>query len=291
MRDWVPGSELVRRGWLIVSGRPRRCPRHQALVERALGEYEVDTVFHLAAQAVVGIASRNPVSTLDTNIRGTWAVARSRADGAPPSANHRRLVRQGIRLAPNASVSEDMPLQGRYPYDASKSCADLIAQSYAVTYAPARRVTRCANLYGGGDMNWNRLVPGTIRSALRGERPVIRSDGQPSSAITCTFKTVCGLSHARRSARPRPRTGRGQAFNFGHAEPIGVLALVNKILAIAHRTDLLPDIRGDANHEIPDQYLDPTRAHRVLGWRAQFDHPTGLSLALAWYREFLGATA
>ena len=290
VRDWVPDCELVRRGWLDRVRVARGDVRHQALVERALGEYEVDTLFHLAAQAVVGIAGRNPISTLDTNIRGTWAVLE--AARRSPAVRQVIVASSDKAYGSHATLpyTEDMPLQGRYPYDVSKSCADLIAQSYAITYHLPVVISRCANLYGGGDMNWNRLVPGTIRSALRGEPPVIRSDGRPLRDYLYVQDGVAAYLRLA-EALALDRGLAGLAFNFGHAEPIGVLELVTKILAIADRADLVPEIRGNANHEIPDQYLDPTRAQRVLGWRAQFDHPAGLSLALSWYREFLGTTA
>ncbi len=178
LRDWVPQSELVRAGAIEKVKVVRGDVRDQALMERALGEYEIDTVIHLAAQTIVGIANRNPVSTFEANIAGTWSLL---------EACRRSPVVKQIVLASSDKAygdheklpyDEETPLQGRHPYDVSKSCADLIAQSYSVTYGLPVVTTRCGNFYGGGDLNWNRIVPGTIRSVLRGKPPVIRSDGQ-----------------------------------------------------------------------------------------------------------------
>jgi CDP-glucose 4,6-dehydratase len=178
VRDWVGQCELLRPGASQQVTLVRGDVRSQASIERVLGDYEIDTVFHLAAQAVVGVASRNPPSTLDTNIRGTWSVL----EACRRSPQVRQIVVASSDKAYGAHDTlpyhEQTALQGRYPYDVSKSCADLIAQSYAATYALPVIISRCANLYGGSDLNWNRLVPGTIRSVLRGERPIVRSDGQ-----------------------------------------------------------------------------------------------------------------
>jgi CDP-glucose 4,6-dehydratase len=288
VRDWVGECELVRRGWTSQLRIVRGDVRRQALVERALGEYEVDTVFHIAAQAVVGIASRNPVSTLDTNIRGTWTVL----EACRRTPTVRQIVLASSDKAygahPTLPYGEDMALQGRYPYDVSKSCADLIAQSYAATYRLPVVVNRSANLYGGGDLNWNRLVPGTIRSALRGERPVIRSDGRRVRDYLYVEDGVEAYLMLAEALATR-RDLAGQAFNFGHREPITVLAFVETILSICDRPDLKPDIQGQAEYEIPEQYLDPSRAKAALGWTARFGHHEGLTRAVHWYREFLAA--
>ncbi len=287
MRDWVGECELVRRGGIAKVRIVRGDVRQQALVERALGEYEVETVFHLAAQAVVGIASRNPVSTFDTNVRGTWSVL----EACRRSPRVQQVVVASSDKAYGSHEAlpyrEDTPLQGRFPYDASKSCADLVAQSYAFTYGLPVVISRCANLYGGGDLNWNRLVPGTIRSALAGERPVIRSDGHLVRDYLYVEDAVSAyLTLAETLATRRELSG--QAFNFGHRDPIAVLALVEKILAACERSDLAPDVRAEAEHEIANQYLDASRARAELGWEPSFGHADGLTRAVQWYREFLG---
>jgi CDP-glucose 4,6-dehydratase len=288
VRDWVGESQLL-----------RNCPsrvrivrgdiRSQALMERTLGEYEVDTVFHIAAQAVVGIANRNPISTFESNIRGTWSVL----EACRRSPAVRQIVVASSDKAYGSHktlpYTEDTPLQGRYPYDVSKSCADLITRSYALTYDLPVITSRCANLYGGGDLNWNRLVPGTIRSALRGERPIIRSDGKRLRDYLYVEDGVSAYL-ALAEALAERRDLAGQAFNFGHRDPITVLELVEQILLLCDRTDLKPEIKGKAEHEIDDQYLDPTRARAELGWNARFGHKDGLARTIAWYRQFLSET-
>jgi CDP-glucose 4,6-dehydratase len=177
VRDWVPQSELVRSGNLSRVRTVRGDVRDQALLERVLGEYEIDTVFHLAAQTIVGVAQRNPVSTFETNIQGTWSLL----EACRRSPRVKSIVVASSDKAygdqEQLPYDESTPLQGQHPYDVSKSCADLIAHTYAVSYGVPVAITRCGNFYGGGDLNWNRLVPGTIRSILHQERPVIRSDG------------------------------------------------------------------------------------------------------------------
>ena len=286
VRDWVGSSELLQSDGRAQVTLVRGDVRSQSTVERALGEYEIATVFHLAAQAVVGVASRNPVSTFDSNIRGTWTVLEA--------CRRSPLVRQIVVASSDKAYGslaalpyrEDTPLQGRYPYDVSKSCADLIAQSYAATYELPVVISRCANLYGAGDLNWNRLVPGTIRSALRGDRPVIRSDGRRLRDYLYVEDAVSAyLTLAEQQAAQRVEPG--TAFNFGHRQPVSVLAFVERILSACGRPDLVPEIRGEAIHEIPEQYLDPSRAAALLGWEARHSHDEGLMRTVDWYRTFL----
>ncbi|HKF54168.1 MAG TPA: NAD-dependent epimerase/dehydratase family protein, partial [Blastocatellia bacterium] len=177
IRDWLPESELLRSGILSQIRIARGEVQQQETLERVLGEYEVETVFHLAAQTIVGVANRNPISTFESNIRGTWNLLE--ACRRSPCVNQIVIASSDKAYGAQEDLPycETAPLQGRHPYDVSKSCADLVAQSYRETYRLPLCITRCGNLYGGGDLNWNRLVPGTIRSALKGQRPVIRSDG------------------------------------------------------------------------------------------------------------------
>jgi CDP-glucose 4,6-dehydratase len=260
--------------------------RQRSAIERILGAYEIDTVFHLAAQAIVAVANRHPPSTLDINIRGTWTVLE--ACRRSPRVRHIIVASSDKAYGAHDTLPyrEAMPLQGRHPYDVSKSCADLIAQSYAATYRLPVAISRCANFYGGGDLNWNRIVPGTIRSALRGERPVIRSDGRRLRDYLYVEDAVAAyrtLAEQLAAGRVQP----GEAFNFGHREPITVLALVERILSTCERRDLIPDVRADAVHEIPDQYLDPSRAEAILGWEPRRSHDEALTLTVDWYRRFL----
>lgn len=287
IRDWVPQSELVRTDLLDHVVIVRGDVRDQALLERALGEHEIDTVMHLAAQTIVTIANRNPESTFDTNVRGTWALL---------EACRRSPLVQQIAFASSDKAygsqerlpyDEDSPLQGRHPYDASKSCADLIAQAYATTHGVPVAITRCGNFYGGGDLNWNRIVPGTIRSVLRQQRPVIRSDG---CYVRDYFYVEDGAAMYMQLAErlALDRTLIGEAFNFSNESRVTVLELVEKILALMG-SDLQPDVRNETPNEIREQYLNATKARERLDWRPLFDLDEGLDRTVSWYRAFLGA--
>jgi CDP-glucose 4,6-dehydratase len=284
VRDWVPQSELVRARLLEQVKVVRGDVRDQALLERTLGEYEIDTVFHLAAQAVVGIANRNPVSTFETNIGGTWALLE--ATRRSPSVKQIIVASSDKAYGDHDQLpyNETTPLQGRHPYEVSKSCADLIAQAYASTFDLPVAITRCGNFYGGGDLNWNRIVPGTIRSILRGEPPIIRSDG---SYVRDYFYVEDGaaayvLLAEKLNANPELR---GQAFNFSYENQITALEMVQRILALME-SNLQPEIRNQATNEISRQYLSAEKARRVLNWKPLFTLEEGLRLTIEWYRKF-----
>jgi CDP-glucose 4,6-dehydratase len=285
VRDWVPQSEVIRTKLIERLNVVRGDITRRALLERVLGEYEVESVFHLAAQTVVGIANANPLSTFESNIRGTWSLL----EACRRSPRVRAIVIASSDKAYGTQAklpyAEEMPLQGRHPYDVSKSCADLIAQSYAHTFGLPVAITRCGNFYGGGDLNWNRIVPGTIRSILRQERPLIRSDGNyirdylyvedGSQAYLLLGEQLC-----------RDASLRGAAFNFSTETPITVLELVNKILQAMGST-LKPDIRNETSYEIRDQFLSAERARQRLRWTPQFTLDQGLGRTIAWYSELL----
>jgi len=285
VRDWVPQSELVASGSLARVRTVRGDVRDQALLERILGEYEIDTVFHLAAQTIVGVAQRNPVSTFESNIQGTWslleACRRSPRVKSIVVASSDKAYGDQERLP----YDEETPLQGKHPYDVSKSCADLIAHSYAVSYGLPVAITRCGNFYGGGDLNWNRLVPGTIRSVLHGERPVIRSDG---TLVRDYFYVEDGVGANIRLAealRARPELA-GEGFNFSNEIQVTVLDLVRRILSHMG-SSLEPDVRNEATHEIKHQYLSAAKARRLLDWAPSFELDAGLERTVTWYRDFL----
>jgi CDP-glucose 4,6-dehydratase len=287
VRDWVPQSVLVcDRLWDRVRV-VRGDVTDQPLIERVLGEYEVDTVIHLAAQTIVGIANRNPVSTLESNIAGTWRLL----EGCRRSPLVRQIVLASSDKAygdqPRLPYDEATPLQGEHPYDVSKSCADLIGRMYAVTYGLPVAITRCGNFYGGGDLNWNRIVPGTIRSVLRGERPVIRSDGQ---YVRDYFYVEDGAAAYMLLAEQlaADRSIAGEAFNFSNEEPLTVVQLVDRLGALMG-TSLEADIRNEARHEILAQSLNAAKARDALGWRPLFSMDDGLSRTIDWYRSFLQA--
>ena len=286
VRDWVPQSELIANGLLSRVKVARGEVQDQGLMERVLGEYEIDTVFHLAAQTIVGIANRNPVSTFSSNIGGTWALLEA--------SRRSPTVRQIILASSDKAYGEhngqpykeDHPLQGRHPYDVSKSCADLIAQSYAATYGLPVAVTRCGNFFGGGDLNWNRLVPGTIRAILRGQRPVIRSDGSYVRDYFYIEDAAAAYMLLAEKLATQPELG-GQAFNFAHDTTLTVLELVEEILKLMD-SRLTPVILNEAQSEILYQSLDAAKARRLLEWRPRFSLTEGLTRTISWYREFLG---
>ena len=231
VRDWVPQSELVRTGLIERVKVVRGDIRDPVNLERILGEYEIDTVLHLAAQTIVTIANRNPISTFETNIAGTWNLM----EACRRSPKVKQIVIASSDKAYGDQevlpYSEDTPLQGQHPYDVSKSCTDLIANTYAVSYDLPVAITRCGNFYGGGDLNWNRIVPGTIRSILRGQRPVIRSNGK---YIRDYFYVEDGAAAYMLLAEQLARYGdlKGEAFNFSNEIQMTVSDVVEKILML-----------------------------------------------------------
>lgn len=284
VRDWVPQSDLIRTRLVEQTRVVRGDVSDQALLERVLGEYEIDTVIHLAAQTIVGIANLNPVSTFESNIKGTWALLeacrRSPRVKQVVVASSDKAYGDQTRLP----YSEETPLEGQHPYDVSKSCADLIARAYAVTYNLPVVVTRCGNFYGGGDLNWNRLVPGTIRSILRGRPPLIRSDGNYRRDYFYVEDGAAVYTLLAEALAARPEL-RGEAFNFSYNAPNTVLDLVRHILD-SMGSDLQPEILNEAGNEIRDQYLDSTRAREILKWSPLFDLTTGMRRTISWYKEF-----
>jgi len=285
MRDWVPQSELVRSRQIEQVTVVRGDIRERDLLERTLGEYEIDTVIHLAAQTIVTIANRNPISTFETNIAGTWNLLEA--------SRRSPCVRQVVIASSDKAYGdqeklpyyENTPLQGQHPYDVSKSAADLIAHMYSVSFDLPVVVTRCGNFYGGGDLNWNRIVPGTIRSVLRRQRPVIRSDG---NFVRDYFYVEDGaaaymLLAEQLAAHPELR---GEAFNFSYGNQLTVLDLARRILA-RMGSDLQPEVGNEANNEIRKQYLNADKARKVLGWSPLFTLEEGLDKTITWYKEFL----
>jgi CDP-glucose 4,6-dehydratase len=265
IRDWVPASRLV------SSGAERSCTlvhgdlEDYTLLLRTLNEYEIDSVFHLGAQTIVGTAARSALSTFESNIRGTWNLLE--ACKACSKTIQRIVVASSDKAYgehDSLPYTEDMPLAGRYPYDVSKSCTDLIAQSYFHTYRLPIAITRCGNLYGGGDLNFNRLIPGTIRSVLNGERPVIRSDGRFIRDYFYVRDAAQAYMHL--AARLPEDSFAGQAFNFGTETPLSVLELTGKILSLMDSSHLTPVVLNEARHEILRQYLDCSKAKQMLEW-------------------------
>lgn len=290
VRDWDPQSELIRSGTLqrcrVISGQLEDYPT----LKRALVENETDSVFHLGAQTIVGQAWRSPLATFESNIRGTYNLLEA-------CRVHRDLVQRVVVASsdkaygssPVLPYTEDLPLQGRHPYDVSKSCTDLLSLTYAVTYGLPVAVARCGNIYGGGDLNWSRIVPGTIRLALEGRAQELRSDGtfiRDYIYVEDVVDAYLALGEAC------PREGiRGEAFNFSPESRVSVLELVHLLLDVLGRTDLQPRILNTARTEIRDQVLDSTKARDRLGWRPTYELRAGLEATVPWYRRFLGESS
>jgi len=289
VRDWVPQSEFVRTSLIERVKVVRGDVRDQALLERALGESEGDTVMHLAAQTIVGVANRNPVSTFETNVGGTWALL----EACRRSPSVRQIVLASSDKAygecGESAYDEETPLRGRHPYDVSKSCGDLIARAYAATYGLPAVVTRCGNFYGGGDLNWNRIVPGTIRSALRGETVVVRSDG--ASVRDYLYVEDGAAAYMLLAERLAAEPGlAGEAFNFSDENRLTVLDLVRRVLTLTG-ADVGIEVRGEATNEIGHQHLSAEKARLRLNWRPLFTPDDGLRRACEWYRSFLAGEA
>jgi CDP-glucose 4,6-dehydratase len=290
VRDWDPQTELIRSGDVmranVVNGRLE----DYATIERAINEHEIDTVFHLGAQPIVTTALRNPLATFEANIRGSYNVLEA-------CRVHRDLVKRVVIAssdkaygeAPTLPYTEEMPANGKHPYDVSKSCTDLLAISYGHTYELPVAVARCGNIYGGGDLNWSRIVPGTIRSLWLGQRPQIRSNGR----FTRDYIYVQDVVEAYIGLADRCSDSgvRGEAFNFSPECRLTVLEITQAIQRLMGRSDLEPLILDEARAEIRDQYLDSSKAKRRLGWNARYSLDAGLTETIAWYKQFFEASA
>ena len=284
-RDFVPHAALVRSGMCervtVVQGDLA----DQLLLERILGEYEIQTVLHLAAQAAVPVANRNPLSTFESNVRGTWNLLEACRRSPLVSEIVVASSDKAYGEQPALPYTEDMPLLAKHPYDVSKACTDLIAQSYAATFHMPITIARCGNFFGPGDLNWSRIVPGTIRSVLRGERPVIRSNG---TYLRDYFFVEDGAkAYVMLAEKMSGNTAlRGQVFNFSNEAPLTVLDITQHILRLM-KSDLQPDIQNEASGEILKQHLSAKKARAVLGWKPQYSLDEGLKRTISWYREFL----
>lgn len=281
VRDVVPGSWLQSSGTIDDCITVRGDVMDQPLLERTLGEYEIGTVFHLAAQTVVGVAARNPVSTFESNIRGTWALLE--ACRRSPLVDSIVVASSDKAYGDQSALPYDeaMPLQGRHPYDVSKSCADLIATTYAHTFDLPVAITRCGNFFGGGDLNWNRLVPGVIRDVRRGRSPVIRSDGMHIRDYLYVEDGAAAYMLLAERLRYDPRL-RGRAYNISADNVMSARNFAEHLVKAMGATFPL-DVRGTASNEIREQRLDSSRARRELGWRPAFDFDTAVARTIAWY--------
>ncbi len=286
VRDHVPNSHFFRSGLDRLVTVVRGELEDYWTIERTLNEYDIDSVFHLGAQTIVGTANRSPLPTFEANIRGSWNLleaARMHADRV-----RRVVVASSDKAYGDQAVlpyTEDMPLRGRHPYDVSKSATDLIAQAYAATYELPVAIARCGNIFGGGDLNFNRLIPGTIASALRGEPPVIRSDGTYLRDYIFVQDVVeAYLSLAEALDDPG---NTGEAFNFSTDQPFTVRDITRTILRLLGREDLRPVVLGTATGEIRAQSLSSAKARSVLNWRPRYGVEAGLRETIDWYRQVL----
>ena len=284
VRDWIPGCELVRANLIEHVKVVRGDVRDQALLERILGEYEINTVVHLAAQSIVKVANRDPAEALDTNVRGTWSLLEA--------CRKRPPVRQVV-LASTDKVygdtdilpyKEEMPLLAKYPHDVSKACAEMVARGYAATYGTPLAVTRLPNIFGGGDLNWSRIIPGTIRTVLSDQAPEITSDGTfIRDYLYVEDAAAAHLLLAEKLAEDPDLSG--QAFNISNETPLTALELVQCILELMD-SPLQPVVLDQAQHEIKNQYLDAAKAREVLDWQPLFTLQQGLQLSIEWYRHY-----
>ena len=284
LRDDIPGSPFE---YSKVRGRLRGIVNgdltNYQVVQRAFNEYEIEACFHLAAQAIVGVANRSPLSTFESNIKGTWnvleAARNSEVLGKLVIASSDKAYGEHEKLPYN----EDYCLNALHPYDASKACADILARTYYNTYNLPVCIARCANIYGGGDLNFSRLVPDTIRSILQGGNPIIRSDGTPVRDYLYIKDAVSAyLTLGEKLGKVK-----GEALNFGSDQPISVLELVTKILEISG-SDLRPIIKGTGKikGEIDRQYLSSEKAGKLLEWVPRYELEDGLKETFEWYKSY-----
>ncbi|QNV53711.1 CDP-glucose 4,6-dehydratase [Bacillus velezensis] len=283
VRDTVPKSNLYQGEQVKQMNIVQGALEDLDVIERALGEYEIDTVFHLAAQAIVGVANRNPISTFEANILGTWNILEA--------CRRHPLIKRVIVASsdkaygdqPKLPYDENMPLQGKHPYDVSKSCADLLSHTYFNTYGLPVCITRCGNLYGGGDLNFNRIIPQTIQLVLNGEAPEIRSDG---TFIRDYFYIEDAVeAYLLLAEKMEELNLAGEAFNFSNEIQLTVLELVEKILK-AMDSDLKPKVLNQGSHEIKHQYLSAEKARKLLNWTPAHTIDEGLEKTIEWYKAF-----
>jgi CDP-glucose 4,6-dehydratase len=254
------------------------------LLQRVLNEFNVDTVFHLGAQPIVGIANRSPLSTFKSNIEGTWNILE--ACRLSPWVK-KVIVASSDKAYGEHKIlpyKETAPLQGKHPYDVSKSCTDLIAQSYFHTYKLPVCITRCGNFFGGGDLHFNRIVPGTIKAILENKQPTIRSNG----LFIRDYIYVKDVAHAYITLAEQMHREEilGESFNFSTDTPLNVIEVVEKMLSIMNKKALLPIIKNNACNEIPEQHLSSEKARRLLDWKPKYGIEEGLKETAEWYQNY-----
>lgn len=284
LRDWVPGSQLIHSNELSRTTVVRGDLSDSRFLERVLAEYEVQSVIHLAAQTIVPIANRNPLSTFESNIAGTWNLLEACRQIKTLSSVVVASSDKAYGDAPVLPYKEDMPLSAIYPYDVSKACADMISLSYAKTFGVPVAITRCGNFFGGGDLNWNRIIPGTIRSILRGQQPIIRSDGTLIRDYIYVEDAVSAYMTLTQALSENSLL-KGEAFNFSNESQRNVLEIIQTILELMS-SNIKPIIQGENHGEIQAQYLDSTKANTILKWKPTFGLEEGLRKTINWYKNY-----
>jgi len=280
--DWPRGTILAADEPIVrVDGDVR----NRDDVAAALAAHRPEVVVHLAAQTQVGIGNDDPVGTFEHNVLGTWVVLEAcRNAGSVESVVVASSDKAYGDRGGEPYVETD-PLEARHPYAASKACADVLAQTYALSYGLPVAISRCGNMYGGGDLEWERIVPGTIRSLLRSERPIIRSDGSFVRDYLYVEDAAEGVALLAQAVAERPEL-RGAAFNIAAEERFSVVELVDRIRGVMD-SELEPEILDQAVNEIPEQRVDASKARTELGWRPGHSLDEGLAKTVAWYREHL----
>jgi CDP-glucose 4,6-dehydratase len=288
VRDWVPKTQDLGK-WLANSNDVtvvRGSLEDYTFIERVLAEYETECIFHLGAQTIVNVGNRSPVTTFRANIEGTWNLLEAARVLNTYSGDIRCVCvassDKAYGTSPDLPYTEDMPLRGEHPYDVSKSCTDLLAQSYAASYQLPVSIARMGNIYGPGDLNFNRIIPGTIRALVENRKPRIRSDGSPIREYFYVQDAVGAYLTLAESTEKKQLCG--DAFNFSSGERIRVLDLVNRIIRL-YGSDCTPDIANDSRNEIQNQYLSIEKAKKILNWSPEYPLDEGLKLTIPWYKE------
>lgn len=281
----IPSSQLRRGGYLkkvrIVEGPLQDLQ----LLAKTLYEHDIDTVFHLGAQTQVTEALCDPFNTFEANIRGTYSLLEA-------CRVQRRALKRIIVASSDKAYGvhadlpyvEETPFCPQSPYDVSKACADWIARSYYQTYHLPVVVTRCGNVYGGGDFNWDRLIPSVIKSLHQNQHPVLRSNGQ--SLRDYIFIADVVEAYLTLGAQLEEKTLHGEAFNFGTGKPIKTLDIVEHLIRLTNKKHFTPIIEDRATGEISEQYVSSQKAWDTLQWKPKFSFALGLSMTLEWYLQF-----
>lgn len=254
-------------------------------IERTINEYEPSVIIHLGAQTIVRTANNSPLGTFNSNVKGTWNLLEA-------CRLHDKTIESIVVASSDKAYgdqeklpyTEDSPLNATNPYDLSKACADMLSKSYGITYNLPVSISRCGNFFGGGDLNFSRIVPGTIKSAYFGKNPVIRSDGmyvRDYIYVKDAVDAYMCLAEKTKSLKLK-----GDSFNFSNEVQLTVIELTNKILELMNKSSLKPEILNEAKNEIKNQHLSAEKAGKVLGWKSKWTVENGLKETIKWYEDY-----